>query len=290
MAIIAGSAHAQNAGRFVELGPVASPYVSAQNVVIWLPPGYAEGRSRYPVVYMHDGQNLFFPKRSNFNKVWAADKSAARLIAAKRVKPFIIVGIDQPGEARGRQYFPQALYETAAPPLRTKFDAFLKGAPYSDAYLRFIVEVLKPQIDREFRTKADRDSTAVIGSSMGGLVSCYAMTRYPAVFGRAACVSTHWPMSIPSAPGAFDADIAKLWTDHLAQTLGPAHGRRIWFDHGTATLDAFYAPYQKRIDAQMDRLGWKRGRDFESRVYQGAEHEENAWAARMDDVFGWLMR
>ena len=97
---------AEDAGRFVEIAAVPSVNI-APHVVVGLPPGYESSNRRYATVYMHDGQNLFFPERSNFNKVWAADKSAARLIAAGKVAPFIIVGIDQPGTARYRQYFPQ---------------------------------------------------------------------------------------------------------------------------------------------------------------------------------------
>ena len=276
-------------GRFVEIAAAPSKNMAPPHVVVWLPPGYDTSRARYPVVYMHDGQNLFFPERSNFNKIWAADKSALRLITAKKVRPFIIVGIDQPGEARQRQYFPQALYAAASPALRARFDALTKGPLTGDAYLRFIVTELKPLVDRSYRTRPGRNDTAIIGSSMGGLISCYAFVEYPKVFGRAGCVSTHWPMSIPTNPGEHLTDIDHLWGDYLTAKLGKPDGRRFWFDHGTATLDASYAPYQNAIDAKVASLGWKKGRDFESRVYEGAAHEENAWAARMDDIFGWLM-
>lgn len=276
-------------GRFVVL-PVVSQLIAPPRITIWLPPGYDGSKHRYPVVYMHDGQNLFDRKRSNFDKVWAADKSALRLIAAKKVKPFVIVGIDQPGAARQRQYLPQAIYNAASPAVRARMDALTEGPVSSDAYLRYIVTELKPAIDGAFRTRPGRDDTAIIGSSMGGLISCYAFGEYPKIFGRAACVSTHWPMSVPADPGEHLAAIDNLWRDYLARKFGKPDGRRVWFDHGTATLDAIYAPYQQAVDAQMLRLGWRKGRDFESRVYEGAAHDENAWASRMDDIFGWLMR
>lgn len=98
LALFPNKALAQDQGRFVDLGSLKSKHIAPTKVVIWLPPGYDSSKQRYGVVYMHDGQNLFDPKRSNFNKVWAADKSALRLIEAGTVKPFIIVGIDQPGE------------------------------------------------------------------------------------------------------------------------------------------------------------------------------------------------
>ena len=288
--VLPATADAADEGRFVEIAAVATANITPPHVVVWLPPGYDAGKRRYPVVYMHDGQNLFFPARSNFNKVWGADQSALRLIAAKTVAPFIIVGIDQPGDARQRQYFPQALYAMASPELKARFDALTNGPLTGDAYLRFIVGELKPLIDRTYRTKRGRNDTAIIGSSMGGLISCYAFTQYPRVFGRAGCVSTHWAMSVPTSPGEHLPEIDRVWGTYLDAHLGKPGGRRLWFDHGTETLDAAYGPYQQAIDAKVTALGWVKGRDFESRVYPGAAHEENAWAARMDDIFGWLMR
>lgn len=290
LALLAIPAVAQDAGRFVEMPDVRSAYLAPSHVTIWLPPGYDGSKRRYAVVYMHDAQNLFFPERSNFNKVWAADASARRLIAARRVQPFIIVGVSQPGEARYAQYLPQALYAAASPGLRAKFDAAAKRPIYSDDYLRFLVTELKPMIDARFRTRADRDHTAIVGSSMGGLISCYAFTRYPAVFGRAGCVSTHWPMANPADTAGYRDEIVALWRDEFTRGLGRPSGRRLWMDHGDQMLDAAYPPYQAAITKVVAGLGWREGRDFVARAYPGAAHEENAWAARMDDIFGWLLR
>jgi enterochelin esterase-like enzyme len=276
-----------DSGRFVEIAAVPSANIAPPHVVVWLPPGYDTGRQRYSVVYMHDGQNVFFPDRSKFNKVWAADKSALRLIAAKRVKPFIIVAIDQPGADRYRQYFPQAIDAMAPPALRTVFES--EGPLFGDRYLKFLVTELKPQIDRDYRTLPDVGHTTVVGSSMGGLISCYAFVEYPKTFGRAGCVSTHWLLTMPDKLPA-GADPVAMWETYLGQRLGKPAGRRLWMDHGTETLDAYYDPWQRRIDAKLIELGWRKGRDFESRVYPGAAHEENAWAARLDDIFAWLLR
>lgn len=289
VAMAAAPAHAEDQGRFVELPDVQSKYLQPSHITIWLPPGYDASKRRYGVVYMHDAQNLFFPERSNFNKVWAADKSALRLIKSGQVSPFIIVGISQPGDARYGQYLPQALYDAASPELRAKFDAIAKRPIYSDDYLRFIVTELKPMLDQKFRTLKDRDHTAIAGSSMGGLISCYAFTRYPKIFGRAACVSTHWPMGDPAITADNKDEIVKLWADEFARGLGKPGKRRLWMDHGDKTLDAFYPPYQAAIDIEIEELGWHKDRDFISRAYPGAEHEENAWAARMDDIFGWTL-
>ncbi len=291
LALLPFKAAAQDQGRFVELGALQSKYIAPTKVVIWLPPGYDTGRQRYGVVYMHDGQNLFDPKRSNFNKVWAADKSALRLIAANKVKPFIVVGIDQPGEDRGRQYFPRVMADLLSPAIAKKLESQGNGKPIiSDQYLKFIVDELKPKIDREYRTRRDRKHTAIAGSSMGGLISLYAITKYPKVFGTAGAVSTHLPLGNPNWTPEERDDIFAAWRTYVKQELGEPKGRRIWFDHGTETLDAFYQPYQENLDAALLANGWKKGSDFSSKVYSGTPHEENAWAARMDDIFGWILQ
>lgn len=290
MVVGLSAARAEDQGRFDEMQVSASGAMPQTGVTIWLPPGYDAGKQRYPVVYMHDAQNLFFPERSNFNKVWAADKSALRLIAAKKVSPFIIVGINQPGESRYAQYFPQGLRDGASPELRAKIDANTKQPLYGDAYLRWITGTLKPMIDLAYRTKKDRDHTAIAGSSMGGLISCYAFTRYPKAFGRAACVSTHWPLANPEETAPYKAEIVNLWSDEFKRGLGKPGKRRLWMDHGDKTLDAFYPPYQAEMTRAIAALGWAEGKDFTVRAYPGAEHEENAWAARMDDIFGWTLQ
>lgn len=281
---------AEDQGSFVEMQMAKSQYLPGTGITIWLPPGYDKSNQRYGVVYMHDAQNLFFLERSNFNKIWAPDKSALRLIAASRVSPFIIVGINQPGEARYAQYFPQGLYVAASPELRGKIEAVAKQPLYGDTYLKFLVNEVKPMIDLAFRTKKGRDHTAIMGSSMGGLISCYAFTRYPKVFGRAACVSTHWPLGNPEETAVHKDEIVKLWADEFGRGLGKPNGRRLWMDHGDQTLDAYYPPYQTAITPKVAAQGWVEGKDFVARAYPGTPHEENAWAARMDDIFGWMLQ
>ncbi len=282
---------AQEPDRIVDLGRMPSKYVGPTQVFVWLPPGYDAEKQRYGVVYMHDGQNLFDPDRSNFNKIWAADKSALRLIAAGKTRPFIIVGIDQPGEDRGRQYLPRALADLLAPAVQEKLKSQRNGKPIiSDEYLRFIVDELKPAVDRLFRTRSGRKHTAIAGSSMGGLISLYAITSYPKVFGVAGAVSTHLPLGNPNWSDQEREMIFDAWRRYVGERLGKPKGRRIWLDHGTETLDAFYQPYQQVLDAALMAKGWRKELDFSSRVYPGTPHEENAWAARLDDVFGWMLK
>jgi enterochelin esterase-like enzyme len=159
----------------------------------------------------------------------------------------------------------------------------------SDRYLDWIAGPLKAWVDARFRTRTARDESAIVGSSMGGLMSCYAFLERPEVFGRAGCVSSHWPAVDPRAVTADEAQLKALWDAWFAARLGQPGGRRVWLDHGTATLDAFYAPYQQVVDARFVAAGWQKGRDWESKVYPGAEHEENAWAARLPEILGWLL-
>ena len=287
LALAVSPAMAQDGGRTIEYERVPAAGLPDQRLSIWLPPGYDAGERRYPVLYMHDGHNLFDVKKSNFNKIWAADKAMLAAVQSGKVEPHIISGIGAPGPDRHRQYLPRSLYDMTGGNLRAQMDGMTKGGVISDRYLEWIAGPLKTWVDASFRTRTGRNDTAIVGSSMGGLMSCYAFLEKPKVFGRAGCVSSHWPAVDPRSIDA--GELAGLWDAWFAARLGSPDGRRVWMDHGTATLDAFYAPYQQVVDARMAAAGWQKGRDWESRVYEGAEHEENAWAARLPEIFGWLL-
>ena len=281
---------AADSGRLIEYERIAAAGLPDQRLKIWLPPGYDGSAQRYPVLYMHDGHNLFELKNSNFNKIWAADKAMLAAVETGRVEPHIIIGIWAPGPDRYRQYLPRSAYDAAGGGLRAQMDAMANGgAVVSDRYLAWITGPLKSWVDASFRTRPGRDDTAIVGSSMGGLMSCYAFLEAPQVFGRAGCVSSHWPAVDPRVVEGESAAVKALWDGWFAARLGAPDGRRVWLDHGTATLDQYYAPYQQIVDARFAAAGWQKGRDWESRVYEGAEHEENAWAARLPEIFGWLL-
>ena len=281
--------HAQDAGRVIEYERVAAAGLPDQRLSIWLPPGYDAGAGRYPVLYMHDGHNLFDLKHSNFNKIWAADQAMLAAVASGAVEPHIIIGIWAPGTDRYRQYLPRSAYDAATGSLRAQMDRAAGGEVVSERYLAWIAGPLKSWVDASFRTRTARDDTAIVGSSMGGLMSCYAILERPEVFGRAGCVSAHWPAVDPRVVEGESESVKALWDAWFAARLGAPDGRRVWLDHGTATLDQYYAPYQQVVDARFAAAGWQKGRDWESKVYEGAEHEENAWAARLPEILGWLL-
>jgi predicted alpha/beta superfamily hydrolase len=179
---------------------------------------------------------------------------------------------------RRLDYMPQKpLMTEQGRPLFEQFVQAQGGSPKSDRYLRFMVEELKPFIDATYRTLPDRAHTAVLGSSMGGLISLYALAEYPSVFGRAGCVSTHWPIG------------GSLPVDYSANVLPRPGDHRIYFDYGTETIDADYEPYQLRMDALMQAAGYERGADWITRKFEGAEHSERAWRARVDVPLRFLL-
>jgi predicted alpha/beta superfamily hydrolase len=254
-----------------------STHVAARNVDVWLPPGYAENpERRYPVVYMHDGQNLFDPATSYGNVDWAVDEAMTGLIARGEARPAIVVGVWNTKKRR-EEYMPQRAVTRAMSMNVPGASDLQPGDIISDRYLAFLVEELKPFIDASYRTLPGRSDTSVMGSSMGGLISQYAMSKYPDVFGGAGCVSTHWPAGDGIALDDFAA--------HLPDPVT----HRYWFDYGTATLDASYEPYQKRADEILRQAGYVEGQNWITRRFEGAEHSEKAWRLRVDQPLLFLL-
>ncbi len=257
---------------------VPSRYVGARDVDVWLPPSYGRDPARrYPVLYMHDGQNLFDPALGYTGVDWDIDGAMTRLIERGAVREAIVVGIwNTP--LRFVEYMPKA--PAPAGPVVAGVDAPPMGGAEdlrSDDYLRFLVEELKPFIDQRYRTRPGRDDTAIMGSSMGGLISLYAVATHPEVFGGAGAVSTHWP--------ACDGCVV----DWLAAHLPDRRTHRLYFDHGTVALDARYAPYQQRMDAAMRKAGWREGDAWMTRSFEGAEHNETAWRVRVEIPLRFLL-
>ncbi|WP_157981376.1 alpha/beta hydrolase-fold protein [Cognatilysobacter tabacisoli] len=252
---------------------VPSRHVAARTVDVWLPPGYADDPTRrYPVLYAHDGQNLFDPAQVWTGADWDVDGWMTRLIAGGDMELAIVVGVSNTPR-RLDEYMPRApvvdaggLLATGVPGIAPVPAAQLQ----SDAYLRFLVEELKPFIDATYRTRPGRDDTAVMGSSMGGLISLYAAAQYPQVFGKVAALSTHWPIG------------DGVTVDWFGRHLPDPRTHRLYFDHGTATLDAGYAPFQRRMDAYLRAAGYVDGENWTTRRFDGAEHTEQAWRARLD--------
>ena len=273
------------AARLVHLADFAARSVGPRNVDIWLPPGYdAHPEKRYPVLYMHDGQNLFEPGQAFGGAEWQVDETLGRLIRQGQVPPCIVVGIWNTA-LRFREYAPEKPFFNLPADVQDSIRAETGGDPLSDAYLRFVVSELKPFIDSAFRTRPQRADTYIMGSSMGGLISWYAMSEYPEVFGGAGCLSTHWPGSLrrndPRIPAAMQV--------YLRTHLPDPATHKLYFDYGTATLDAAYEPYQLQADAVLRERGYVSGENWVTRKFEGAEHSERSWAARLEVPLRFLM-
>jgi predicted alpha/beta superfamily hydrolase len=248
----------------------ASKFVLPRNVDVWLPPSYARGgRTRFPVLYMHDGQNLFDPRTAFGGVDWGVDEAVTRLVEQGVLREAVVVGVWNTPR-RVAEYMPRKAVSSSS----TKD---LKGVPpsegeeiVSDEYLKFLVYELKPFIDSRYRTLRGPSNTFIMGSSMGGLISAYAMSEYPNVFGGAGCISTHWP----AGGGAV--------IEYLKKHLPDARTHKFYFDYGTATLDANYEPYQQKMDLVMRSAGYKEGKKWMTRKFVGAEHSEKAWSKRVD--------
>lgn len=295
-----GAAHARApkvGGRFVDYEPYPSTAAPLRKVRVWLPPGYDAGE-RHAVLYMHDGQNLFDPADSVAWGAWEVDRHLIALQKAGKVRPTIVVGIWNTRENRGREYLPQAPVMTLPASLRDQVaSASSNGetAPMSDAYLRFLVEDLKPFIDRTYRTRAGREDTFIMGSSMGGLVSLYALASYPQIFGGAGCLSTHWPMTtngklmVPTLDPRVE-QIAQAYREWLAAKLPAAGAHKLYFDHGDMELDSVYPPFQAKVDELVRRKGYREGVDWITRAFPGTAHNEKVWRARLDIPLEFLLK
>lgn len=243
-----------------------------RNVVIWLPPGYEEDRDkRYKVIYMSDGENLFDPRIASWGVDWGIDEAMMRGVADGSFEPAIVVGTWSTAK-RGLEY-----------------------SPWHEApqYARFLIEELMPRINAEFRTKTGPDNTFAMGSSMGGLLSYYLVKNHGDVIGACGCVSSHFALSEQMFARYFSAD----WQDkdptpyivRDVQAGGTLAGGRFFFDYGTETLDSTYAQDHEPVKRWFRQQGLKKNRDYKFVKYDGADHSERAWRARVLDQLVWLL-
>lgn len=271
-----------NAGTLKHFEQFKSKYVSARNVDVWLPEDY-QSTKKYPVLYMHDGQMLF-DTSVNWNKQeWGIDETMQELINQKIISPCIVVGIWNAGLERHTDYLPKKVFETLTPYqqdtlLQVKAygsNKLFTGKMQSDKYLRFLVYELKPFIDSSFSTLSDQPNTFIAGSSMGGLISMYAICEYPQVFGGAACLSTHWPGIFTLHNNPIPAAMLQYFDSHLPD---PSN-HRLYFDYGTQTLDTMYEPFQLQANKSLKAHGYHAG-NWITKAFPGEAHTENAWRKR----------
>lgn len=228
-----------------------------RTVDVYLPDSYGDGRRRYPAVYMQDGQNLSDPSIAFGGKTWSLHEGLAWL-AERGVEPIVIGLHHTPGRLAEYSPFPDAKH----------------GGGDGDRYARFLIDTVKPRIDAAFRTRKDRDSTVVAGSSMGGLISLYAYFRRPSPFGRAAVLSPSiW----------FGGREILKFVEEARATRG-----RLYLDVGTeegaGTLNNARA---------LNRLLRRKGYRKDTLAYleaEGGRHTESDWAWRLPQALEFLLR
>ena len=245
---------------------------------MWLPPGYETGpRRRYPVLYMHDGQNLFDARLSFSGVAWDVHETVERMMRDGEIDGVIIVGIWNTPR-RILEYMPQKPLEWFGSKKRKKrFAETYGGAPISDAYLRFIVYELKPFIDVSYRTLSRRAYTFMMGSSMGGLVTLYALCEYPEVFRGAACLSTSWTVG------------GKVMVPYLKERIPDPRTHVVYFDYGVEAHIGTYEHLQREVDALFLRAGYIRDVNLMTERFPGAPHSEAAWRERVDVPLRFLL-
>jgi len=238
-----------------------------RKLLVWLPPGYeAEKERRYDVLYMHDGQNVF-DDWTSFAGEWGADETAKTLIEQKKIRPIIIVAIEN--NNRRMDEFTMSRDD--------RRNAGGDGAKY----IRFVAEEVKPFIDKTYRTKPAPEHTAIAGSSLGATISLEIARAQPEQFGLIAALS----------PAAWwnDGEMFKRFESDVSWMKG----KKFWVDIGTeegedAARKQSYVDSARRIESMLKKAGLADGKDYHFKVIEGAQHNEKAWRGRLGDVLIFL--
>ena len=276
-------------GKLIRVDSFPSKNIVPRPVDVWLPENYSSAK-KYAVLYMHDGQNLFDATTTWNKQEWMVDEIATKLMKEGTVKDFIVVGIHNIPKIRWQDLYPEkamdflskedkeAIYEEAK---KSNFSVDLKG----DEYLSFLVTELKPYIDATYSVYTNKENTFVAGSSMGGLMSMYAVAEYPAVFAGAACFSTHWVGGSPKENNPLPGAIF----NYLEANLPDSETHKMYFDYGNKTLDAFYPQYAPKVDAIFKNGGYDDTK-FKNLYFEGTDHSEKSWQKRLELPFTFLLK
>ena len=274
-------------GRIETLTPFGPDHASAMRIRLFLPPGYDAAERLHQTLYLLDGQYAFSADSNGMN--FAADQRVARLMSAGTIRPTVIVAIDNLEDNRFVQYMPQSIYNRADPEVRATVERDLArvGANrlVSQNFIRFLEDKLKPYIDAHYHTSSDRLDTAIFGASMAGVMSGAIFVEAQRSFGRGACMSPNW--AIYDERFIDHESLPELWSEYFSQ-LGAPDGRKLWLDHGTEMMDAGMRPHQAAIAGSLANLGWRRGCNLQTRVYE-AGHAFAETAVQMDEVLAWLL-
>lgn len=270
-------------GKIVRIENFTSNYIDSRNIDVWIPDGYSNNK-KYAVLYMHDGQMLYDSNLTWNKKAWFVQNKAQQLMNEQKIKEVIIVGIFNNGKYRHSEYFPQKIAAILPIPFKDSLiKNQLQNKPQSDNYLKFIVQELKPYIDKNYATLTDVENTFMMGSSMGGLISLYGICEYPQVFGGVACLSLHSPMIAVKSANFENNDYipSQLFLKYLENNLPQNPKKNIYMDYGDLTLDFYYKPFQLKIDRIFSKVGYT-NQNWQTTFFPGTDHSENAWANRVE--------
>lgn len=227
-----------------------------RDIIVWLPTDYEVNKNqKFDVLYMHDGQNLFDPATSSFGVDWQVDETVDSLIATKKIKPIIVVGIYNTKD-RSSEYNPAE-----------------KGGDY----MKFLVHQLKPFIDQNYRTNPGRNNTSVGGSSMGGIISFALAWEYSEVFSKAICMSPAFKIS--------HIDYVK----EVENYSGKKKNIKLYIDNGGIGLEEQLQPGIDEMLSALKSKGYKEPQDLLWILDKEAKHFEAAWAKRMPSALIWLL-
>lgn len=273
-------------GQLLRVEDFPSEYIKPRPVDVWLPEDYSVDK-KYNVLYMHDGQMLFDSTTTWNKQEWKVDEWASTLISNGKTKDFIVVGIYNIADIRWQDLFPQKAFDYISEEAKSELKNIAGSKDFKlngDNYLKFLVEELKPVIDSTYSVYKDEEHTFVMGSSMGGLMSMYAISEYPQVFGGAACISTHWVGAMPMENNPYPDAIFKYMEDNLPQ--GGQH--KLYFDYGNKTLDEHYPQYAPRVDTILKQKEYTED-NAKNLFFEGTDHSENSWNARLDQPLTFLL-
>jgi len=270
-------------GKIYRIEDFATQLIKPRNVDIWVPTNYSKAK-KHSVIYLHDGQMLFDASITWNKQEWRVDDVLSKLTSDNKIEDVIVVAIWNIPTVRHADLFPKKpLLNLTEEEQKLSFEnAHQLGYNFnlddlnSDNYLKFIVNEVKPFVDTHFSVFTDADHTAIMGSSMGGLISMYAICEYPMVFGKAACLSTHWIgfREFENNP------IPEGFFKYMSQNLPDSKTHKIYFDYGTETLDASYIKYAYRVDETLKSKGYSE-KNYKNLKFEGENHSEASWQKRI---------
>lgn len=276
-------------GKLIRIDSFPSKNITPRPVDVWLPKNYSD-KQKYAVLYMHDGQMLFDSTTTWNKQEWRIDEAATDLMEQKITKDFIVVGIHNIPDIRWHDLFPEkamnfmdkdAQKEVLKKAEENNMSTEFKG----DDYLKFLVTELKPYIDATYLVHTNKENTFVAGSSMGGLMSMYAISEYPTIFQGAACVSTHWVGAMAQENNPFPDAIF----GYVAANIPDAKNHKIYFDYGDQTLDRHYPKYAPIVDSLYTNNGYSI-ENFRNIHFPNTDHSEKSWQDRIHIPLTFLLK